>query len=234
MSIRVPCLIISRLITSRMITSGLIALSPLLFWCDTAIAKNRTTEDFQDYASRRMADVDDKQLVAFVKLVDKNDDGEISDTEFASRVEAYQQLFKSAQPKHRRQGHGLPDNWLTDFKKAREASIESDKPIVAMFSASWCGPCKKMIATVYPTDEAMNALESFVPVYIDSEKQRELAAKNNINSFPTFICFDIDGVAVERHSGGGSVEKFTEMLARFKVAELESKEEKGETESKDQ
>lgn len=200
-----------------------IVLVPLLFCCSLAMAKNRTAKEFEAYATRRMANVDQKQLAAFTKLVDANDDGEISDREFANRIAAYQRIFKNVQPKRSGRGHGLPKNWLTDFEKARAESAKSGKPVVAMFSASWCGPCKSMIARVFPTDEAKKALEQFVPVYIDSEKQRDLASKNDIRAFPTFICFDVDGVAVEQQVGGGGVEKFTEMLARFKVAEKESK-----------
>ena len=188
------------------------------------MAKSRTIEEFETYAARRMAKVEKKQMVAFVKLVDANDDGEISDAEFANRITAYQKVFKTTRSKHVSRAHGLPENWQTDFEKARAASIKSGKPVVAMFSASWCGPCKSMIANVFPTDEAKKALKEFVPVYVDSEKQRELASKHGIRAFPTFICLDVNGVAVEQHVGGGGVDKFTSMLAKFKVADKQSKE----------
>lgn len=206
----------------RITNSVVILLASLLSGLGVATAADRTSEEFEAYAARRMAKVEAQDLAAFVKLVDANKDGVISDAEFASRIDAYQQVFKNVQPKHSRRGHGLPDNWLTDFKKAREASQKSGKPIVAMFSASWCGPCRAMIGTVYPTDEAQKALQEFVPVYIDAEKQRELATENDIHGFPTFVCFDSDGAVIDKHVGGGDVEKFTEMLAKFHVAEDES------------
>ena len=200
-----------------------IVVTPLLFCCGQVSAKDQTVEEFQAYASRRMANVNEEQMVAYVKLVDANADGEISDDEFANRIDAYQQVFKSVQPKPGSHGHGLPENWLTDFEKARAVSIESGKPVVAMFSASWCGPCKKMIATVFPTDEAKQALQEFVPVYIDSEKYTELAAENEVRGYPTFICFDVNGTAVEQHVGGGNLQKFAEMLGKFKAAEVADK-----------
>lgn len=185
---------------------------------DVVTAKDRTLEEFQAYAARRMAKVDEKQLAEFAKVLDANDDGTVSDAEFAKRISAYQKVFTKVTPKHSQRGHGLPENWLTDFEKAREASTKTGKPIVAMFSASWCGPCKAMIANVYPTDEAMTALKDFVPVYIDSEKQQELASENDIRAFPTFVCFAKDGESVDQHVGGGGVEKFTQMLSKFKAA----------------
>ncbi|HIF52687.1 MAG: thioredoxin family protein [Fuerstiella sp.] len=180
--------------------------------------RERTVDEFKAYAARRMVNVDQQQLAEFVAQVDSNADGTITDVEFASRIVVFQRIFKSVPMTAQRSGHALPENWLTDFAKAREASVETGKPIVAMFSASWCGPCKRMIANVYPTDEAKDALTEFIPVYIDSEKHRDLATKNSIHSFPTFICFDVDGESVEQHVGGGDVMEFVEMLKTFKVA----------------
>lgn len=202
-----------------------VVLLPLLFCNCLVMADDQTTEEFQAYVTRRMPKVDEEQLAAFIKLVDVDDDGHITDVEFAGRIDAYQQAFKSVTPTTAERGHGLPDNWLTDFESARELSIESGKPIVAMFSASWCGPCKAMIANVFPTDEAKKALEEFVPVYIDSEKQQELASENNINAYPTFICFDVNGAAIEQHRGGGDIKKLMNMLTKFKNAKEETKSE---------
>ena len=193
------------------ITAAIFVLLPM----DFTAAKERTAEEFRAYASRRIAKIGDQQLTAFVDAVDRDSDGKITDDEFANRIDVFQQIFESVQPIPRGAGHALPDNWLTDFEQARKKSTETGKPILAMFSASWCGPCKAMIANVYPTDEAKQALDAFVPVYIDSEKHPDLATKNDIRAFPTFICFDTTGEAMDQHVGGGDVDKFVEMLATF-------------------
>ena len=72
-----------------------------------------------------------------------------------------------------------------------------------------------MIARVFPKDEAKRALGDFVPVYIDSEKQRALASKYEIRAFPTFVCMDSGGEEVDRHVGSGDLAKFTDLLASF-------------------
>ncbi len=181
-------------------------------------ARERTVKEFRAYAARHIVDADKRQLDSFVTKVDSNADGTITDIEFADRIVMFQQVFKSVPIREHQSDQELPQYWLTDFAKARKPSARTGKPIVAMFSASWCGPCKRMIARVYPTDEAKEALREFVPVYIDSEKHRELAAMNGIRSFPTFICFNVDGAPVTQHVGGGTVKDFVEMLQSFRNA----------------
>ncbi|MGB0597538.1 MAG: thioredoxin family protein [Rubripirellula sp.] len=187
----------------------------LVFSSGLAVAKDRTTDELRTYAERRIANADDEQLTEFVNSLDQDADGTITDAEFKRRIEVFQQVFVTVQPVRAGGGHGLPDNWMTDFEKAREKSAETGKPVLAMFSASWCGPCKMMIASVYPTDEAKQALDAFVPVYIDSEQQVDLATKNEVRAYPTFICFDADGESIGQHVGGGGVDDFVSMLATF-------------------
>lgn len=186
-----------------------------------SFAKERSTEEFKDYAARRLAKVDDAKLTEFVETVDGNGDGVITDDEFANRVAAYQKVFQDLRAKAVKRGHGLPENWLTDFDNALEQSQKTGKPIIAMFSASWCGPCKRMIASVFPMDEASKALEDFVPVYIDSEKARELASKNKIRAFPTFKCFTPDGEEAASHVGATDTADFLKLLADFHAAATE-------------
>lgn len=180
-------------------------------------AKERTTEQMRAYAERRIAKADEEQLTKFVSAIDRDSDGKITDEEFARRIEVFQQIFVTVKPIPASSGDKLPENWLTDWEKAREESQKTGKPVVAMFSASWCGPCKMMIANVYPTEEAKQALKAFVPVYIDSEKLVDLASENNIRAYPTFVCFDAEGESVAQKVGGGGVDAFLEMLASFEA-----------------
>lgn len=201
-----------------------------LWYCIAPVdAAERSAAEFKAYAERRLADVDASELLAFVEKVDKDGDGAISDDEFRDRITAFQEVFKSKVPKGGSR-HGLPENWSKDFAEARKQSEETGKPLVAMFSTSWCGPCKMMIARVFPTAQAKEALESFVPVYVDSEKHRDLAGKYEIRAFPTFVCLEPGGKEAARHVGAGNVEKFAELLADFSVAvaELSSKQDEAE------
>ena len=184
----------------------------------TGLAADRTLEEFVEYSKRRIVNVDAEVIDEFAKVVDRNGDGRISDDEFGGRIAAYQSVFQTAQPMRARSSHTLPEDWFTDFEKASVEANKSGRPMVVMFSASWCAPCKMMIAQVFPDEKVKATLKEVVPVYIDSEVNVELATENGIRAYPTFVCFSSTGQSVTSRVGGGDVPKFIEMIELFKLA----------------
>ncbi len=103
----------------------------------------------------------------------------------------------------------LPAQWTTDFAAAKAKAAETGKPILAVFSAEWCAPCQMMVKDVYPTEQVINALNEFVPVYIDGDYHRDLTAQYEIEAFPTYIVMTAAGEVRGRFVGGaGSPESF--------------------------
>lgn len=66
----------------------------------------------------------------------------------------------------------------------------SDKLIVFLFSAVWCGPCKMIKKQIY-NDETKTGISTIVDnvvfMYIDVDENEELAGESNIQAMPTFI-----------------------------------------------
>jgi thiol-disulfide isomerase/thioredoxin len=184
----------------------------------TAFAEERTLEEFIEYSTRRIGKSDSDAIVRFAEAVDANGDGTVSDKEFAGRIDAYQLVFQTVQPSHAQKGHSLPDNWFSDFEKATAEAKKTDRPMLVMFSASWCAPCKMMIAQVFPDEKVKAALKGVVPVYIDSEVNVQLATENGIQAYPTFVCFSSNGQSVTSRVGGGDVPNFIELVETFKLA----------------
>ena len=76
--------------------------------------------------------------------------------------------------------------------------INSEKPVLVDFFATWCGPCK-MLAPVLK--EVKDDLADRVTIIkIDVDKNQELASKYQVRGVPTMMLFH-EGQQVWRQSG---------------------------------
>ena len=62
--------------------------------------------------------------------------------------------------------------------------LNSDKPVLLDFFASWCGPCK-MVAPIL--DEIAEEREDIKVCKVDIDEQPELASRYRIMSVPTLM-----------------------------------------------
>jgi thioredoxin-related protein len=111
------------------------------------------------------------------------------------------------------------EEWLTDFRKAKEVAREKNVPILADFAGSdWCGWCIKLDNEVFSQDAfkayATSNLVLFLADYPRSKKlpeqtvrqNKELAQQYHIEGFPTVLMLDANGKELARtgYRQGGS------------------------------
>ena len=65
--------------------------------------------------------------------------------------------------------------------------LDSDKPVLVDFFATWCGPCKRVAPVL---DEIASEMSGKAEVYkVDIDQSQDIAAKYRVNSVPTMILF---------------------------------------------
>ena len=65
--------------------------------------------------------------------------------------------------------------------------LNSDKPVLLDFWASWCGPCRMLMPTLESLSKELAGKAVIAKINVD--EQSELAAKFGVMSIPTLLVF---------------------------------------------
>ncbi len=90
--------------------------------------------------------------------------------------------------------------------------IQSEKPVLIDFFATWCGPCKVQSSVLTTVKE--NVGESARIVKIDVDRYPAIAAENGVRGVPTLAVFK-NGELLWKESGVHDVNTLTQLLKNF-------------------
>ncbi len=93
-----------------------------------------------------------------------------------------------------------------------EKVLQSSKPVLVDFFATWCGPCKMIAPIIEKIGEEANGKYDVYKVDVDASP--ESARRFGIMSIPTIIIFK-NGEAVEKIVGLTQKAKLEEILNRL-------------------
>lgn len=95
----------------------------------------------------------------------------------------------------------------TSLQQAMQRSADTGKPVFAMATADWCGPCQALKAGAL-TDARVVAFlsEHTVPVYIDVDANGGDANALGVRSIPALYLIGPDGEALGQTVGNASAE----------------------------
>ena len=91
--------------------------------------------------------------------------------------------------------------------------IQSEKPVLIDFFATWCGPCKTMGPIL--SDLKKEEGSDVTIIKIDVDKNQQLAAKYDIRGVPTFMIFK-EGKMLWKESGVFQKSQLVTILNKFK------------------
>ena len=90
-----------------------------------------------------------------------------------------------------------------------EEVLQSEKPVLLDFFASWCGPCRMVLPVL---DEIAKERSDIKVCKINIDEQPELAYQYQVRTIPTLMVLR-DGEVVSRSSGAKPKSKILDMLS---------------------
>lgn len=87
--------------------------------------------------------------------------------------------------------------------------INSDKPVLIDFFATWCGPCQMLAPVLKQVKDSLGERVSIIK--IDVDKNQEVASKYQVRGVPTMMLFQ-NGKQLWRQSGVLSKEEIIKTI----------------------
>ena len=105
----------------------------------------------------------------------------------------------------------MPGNTYNLTKRTELAELVSEKkPVIIKFTATWCGPCKRIAPTFNRLVEKVKHLVDIV--IVDADEGSDICSSLKVRGYPSFLSY-VNGEMAESMIGADD----DELLAFFKA-----------------
>jgi len=94
-----------------------------------------------------------------------------------------------------------------NYEEALSLSLKTDKQIFLIFSADWCGYCKKM-EKVFKDEKVSKRLDDFIFLKLEKEEEKELVKRYGVKSIPDYMILNKYESIIKRHTGYKNEKEF--------------------------
>lgn len=103
--------------------------------------------------------------------------------------------------------------WHKSLKPAHKLAIESDKPLLIVFGASWCHYCHKLERETLG-DERMVALveRDFIPVLLDFDRDAKVAKILEVERLPCTVILSPEADLLQKSEGFADYKGYIKIL----------------------
>ncbi len=105
----------------------------------------------------------------------------------------------------------MPGNTYNLTKRTElKELVQKKKPLIIKFTATWCGPCKRIAPAFNKLVEKVKHLVDVV--IVDADEGADICSALKVRGYPTFVSY-VNGEMAESMVGASE----TELLAFFKA-----------------
>lgn len=109
---------------------------------------------------------------------------------------------------------GAKVKWHSNLRAAQKLAVQQDKPILIVFGATWCPPCRKLESETFTDKKTIAMIErEFIPVHLDYDKEPKIVKILEVERLPCTIVLSADADLLHHSEGYAAPKDFQAKLA---------------------